>query len=122
MSGRVLRIGLVAVGAFRFKDAVKLVRERGRLMQAAVPLGQGAMSAVLGMAPEKVADVVAKSQAENPGEVVCVANYNSTDQNVISGAKSAVERASKALTEAGATKVIPLPPRPARPVRPTRWT
>jgi len=78
-------------------------------MQEAVPVGQGAMSAVLGMAPEKVAEVVAKAQSENSDGVVCVANYNSTDQNVISGSKSAVELAAKALTEAGATKVIALP-------------
>jgi [acyl-carrier-protein] S-malonyltransferase len=100
---------LVAVGALRFRDAVKLVRERGRLMQEAVPLGEGAMSAVLGMAPEKVAEIVARVQTEDPAEIVCVANYNSADQNVISGAKRGVERAAKALTDGGATKVLPLP-------------
>jgi [acyl-carrier-protein] S-malonyltransferase len=67
------------------------------------------MSAVLGMETEKVAEIVSRVQAENPAEVVCVANYNSTDQNVISGAKAAVDRAAAALTEAGAMKVISLP-------------
>lgn len=100
---------LVAAGALRFADAVRLVRERGRLMQEAVPLGEGAMSAVLGMAPEAVAEVVARAQAESPDSVVCVANFNSTEQTVISGGRAAVERANAMLLSAGAAKVVPLP-------------
>jgi [acyl-carrier-protein] S-malonyltransferase len=100
---------LVAVGAIRFRDAVIAVKERGRLMQESVPLGEGAMSAVLGMALEKVTEIVRAVQGETKDAVVCVANFNSLDQTVISGHKRAVEAASKALVEAKAMKVVALP-------------
>jgi [acyl-carrier-protein] S-malonyltransferase len=99
---------LVAVGALRFTDAVRLVRERGRLMQEAVPLGEGAMSAVLGLPMEKTSEIVAKVAGELTSAVVCVANYNSLDQTVISGHKSAVDSAARAIAEAKG-KAVPLP-------------
>ncbi|MEM7678906.1 MAG: ACP S-malonyltransferase, partial [Myxococcota bacterium] len=98
---------LVAANVMRFEDAVKLVRTRGRLMQRAVPEGQGAMAAVLGLD----ADIVAKTCAEvaEDGSIVSPANFNGPGQTVISGATSAVEEASSRLSEAGATKVVRLP-------------
>lgn len=99
---------LVAVGALRFSDAVRLVAERGRLMQAAVPEGVGAMSAVLGLTPEQVQQVCAQV-ALSPTDAAWPANFNSPEQTVISGSVAAVERAQAALTEAGAKKVVPLP-------------
>lgn len=99
---------LVAAGALTFQDAVRLVRERGRAMQSAVPLGLGAMSAVLGVGPEVVVDACAKIEAELPGECVRAANFNAPEQTVISGSKAAVEAASKALAASGA-KLTALP-------------
>jgi [acyl-carrier-protein] S-malonyltransferase len=99
---------LVAVGALAFADAVRLVRERGRLMQEAVPLGQGAMAAVLGLLPDEVKAVCEKVGAEM-GQVVVAANFNSTEQTVISGSAAGVEAAGRALTERGAKKIAPLP-------------
>lgn len=94
---------LVAAGAIGFADALRLVRERGRLMQMAVPLGEGAMAAVMGLEPAVVREVVA-----SVGGPVSPANYNSTEQTVISGAKAAVEAAKKALLEKGAMKIVDL--------------
>ena len=99
---------LVAVGALPFTDAVRLVRERGRLMQEAVPVGQGAMAAVLGLLPDEVKAVCEKVGAEM-GQVVVAANFNSTEQTVISGTAAGVEAAGRALTERGAKKIAPLP-------------
>lgn len=96
---------LVAVGALRFADAVQLVHQRGKLMQTAVPEGEGAMAAVLGLEPEQVTQICA---AVTSG-VVAAANFNANGQIVISGAKAAVEAASEAADEAGATRVLPLP-------------
>ncbi len=96
----------VAVGALLFGEAVLLVRERGRVMQEAVPAGEGAMAAILGLAPEEVA--AASVEAAGP-EVVAPANYNSPEQTVIAGHAGAVARASKACLERGAKKAIPLP-------------
>jgi [acyl-carrier-protein] S-malonyltransferase len=96
----------VAVGALAFGDAVRLVRERGRLMQEAVPEGVGAMAAIVGLAPEEVA---AACRAAAQGEVVAPANYNSPEQTVIAGATAAVARASEACLQRGAKRAIPLP-------------
>jgi [acyl-carrier-protein] S-malonyltransferase len=97
---------LVAAGALRFSDAVRLVRQRGRYMQEAVPQGVGAMAALLKL-PEGVLDGILAQAAE--GEVVSAANLNSPDQIVIAGHAGAVERAMNLAKEAGAKRVVPLP-------------
>ena len=97
---------LVAAGAIGLEDAVRSVRLRGRFMQEAVPEGQGAMAAILGLEPEKVraaCDEVAE------GEVVRPANYNSPEQTVIAGHAAAVERAQARCKELGAKRAVPLP-------------
>jgi [acyl-carrier-protein] S-malonyltransferase len=97
----------VAAGVLPFADAVKTVRNRGRYMQEAVPAGEGAMAAVLGLHPEAVIDICAKAAAET-GAVVSAANLNSPEQTVISGAVAGVEKAGALAKEAGAKKVITL--------------
>jgi len=97
---------LVAAGALDFADAVRLVRKRGRYMQEAVPAGVGAMAAILGMTPEKVAEVCS---AAAQGQVCSPANINSPAQIVIAGDAAAVERAQDIAREAGAKRVVPLP-------------
>jgi [acyl-carrier-protein] S-malonyltransferase len=99
---------LVAAGACGAAEAAKAVRARGTFMQEAVPAGQGAMSAVLGLAPEKVREICAAVAAET-GAVVSPANYNEPSQTVVAGAASAVEKAGVKLKEAGAKRVLPLP-------------
>jgi [acyl-carrier-protein] S-malonyltransferase len=99
---------LVAAGACGAAEAAKAVRARGTFMQEAVPQGKGAMSAVLGLAPEKVRELCAAVAAET-GEVVSPANYNEPAQTVIAGSAGAVERAGARLKEAGAKRVLPLP-------------
>lgn len=99
---------LVAVSALSLTDAVRAVKARGRFMQEAVPEGEGAMSAVLGLTPEQIAEVCAAVEKEL-GQVVRPANYNSPEQIVISGARGAVEAAGLKLEAAGAKKVVPLP-------------
>jgi len=99
---------LVAAGACGAAEAAKAVRARGTFMQEAVPAGQGAMSAVLGLAPEKVREICAAVAAET-GAVVSPANYNDPSQTVIAGAAGAVEKAGAKLKEAGAKRVLPLP-------------
>ncbi|MBW1659455.1 MAG: ACP S-malonyltransferase [Deltaproteobacteria bacterium] len=96
---------LVAAGVFAFRDAVYAVKQRGKFMQEAVPVGVGAMAAVLGLPSDKVTEICEKA-AE--GDVVDPANFNSPGQVVISGHKDAVERAGALAKEAGAKKVIPL--------------
>ncbi len=96
----------VAAGALPFTDAVRLVRERGRFMQEAVPPGVGAMAAIVGLA---AADVDAACRESARGEVVSPANYNSPEQTVIAGHAAAVERASAACLARGAKRAIPLP-------------
>jgi [acyl-carrier-protein] S-malonyltransferase len=96
----------VAAGALRFADAVRLVRERGTFMQEAVPAGEGAMAAIVGLAPEEV-DAACREAAQ--GEVVAPANYNSPEQTVIAGRAAAVARASQACLDRGARRAIPLP-------------
>jgi [acyl-carrier-protein] S-malonyltransferase len=97
---------LVAVGALRFADAVKVVRERGRLMQQAVPAGEGAMAVILGLEMDQVQALCADAAQ---GEVVSPANYNGGGQIVIAGAKSAVARAMALAKERGAKRALDLP-------------
>jgi [acyl-carrier-protein] S-malonyltransferase len=97
----------VAAGALSFADAVRLVRQRGRFMQEAVPPGVGAMAAILGLAPEQVE--AACQEAAAGGEVVAPANFNSPEQTVIAGHKAAVERACAACTARGAKRAMILP-------------
>ena len=96
---------LVCSGAMTFRDGLKLVETRGRLMQEAVPSGVGAMAAVLGLENE----VVEAGCREAAGDqVVSPVNYNAIGQVVIAGHKEAVERASLLLKEKGAKKIVPL--------------
>lgn len=97
---------LVAAGVLDFRSAVSLVRFRGEAMQAAVPLGQGAMAAILGL---EDADVEAACAEAAQGEVVQAANYNSPGQVVIAGASAAVDRAIELLKAKGAKRAIKLP-------------
>lgn len=94
---------LVASKVMSFEDAVKVVRQRGILMQDTVPAGKGAMAAVLGMKKEEIEAVLPKVDG-----VVSIANYNCPGQIVISGEAAAVEAAAAALKEAGAKRVLPL--------------
>ncbi len=96
----------VASGTFSFADAVRTVRNRGKYMQEAVPVGVGAMAAILGMDPEKVAGICEDAAQ---GEVCAPANINSPDQIVISGNTAAVERATKLAEERGAKRAKLLP-------------
>jgi [acyl-carrier-protein] S-malonyltransferase len=95
----------VAAGTFGFGDALRIVRRRGRYMQEAVPVGEGAMAAILGLDAEKVAQACAES-AE--GEVVAPANLNGAGQVVIAGARDAVKRAGQRAKALGAKRVVPL--------------
>lgn len=99
---------LVAAGACGAAEAARAVRARGTFMQEAVPQGQGAMSAVLGLEPARVAEICAAVAAES-GQVVSPANYNEPAQTVIAGAAGAVEQAGARLKAAGAKRVLPLP-------------
>jgi len=95
----------VAAGTFDFADALRIVRRRGRYMQEAVPVGTGAMAAVIGAD----ADVVAQACREAAdGEVVSPANLNGGGQVVIAGARDAVARAGERARALGARRVIPL--------------
>lgn len=96
---------LVVAGALEFGDALRLVRTRGRLMQAAVPVGVGAMAAIVGLAP---GEVQACCEAAGAGEVVTPANFNGAGQIVVAGHRGAVERAAQAARAAGA-RVVELP-------------
>jgi [acyl-carrier-protein] S-malonyltransferase len=96
----------VAAGTMTFADAVGTVRNRGKYMQEAVPVGVGAMAAILGMPLETVSELAADA-AE--GEVCQAANINSPEQIVISGNAGAVGRAIKLATERGAKKAVSLP-------------
>jgi [acyl-carrier-protein] S-malonyltransferase len=97
---------LVAAGVLAFSDAVRLVRNRGRYMQEAVPPGEGAMAAILGLAPAQVEEIC-KQAAD--GEVVAPANLNSPDQTVISGHAAAVKRAVEIASASGAKRAVILP-------------
>jgi len=97
---------LVAAGALRFADAVRLVRQRGRYMQEAVPQGVGAMAALLKMPEDKLESVLEEAAQ---GEVVSAANLNSPDQVVIAGHSAAVMRAVELAKAAGARRAVLLP-------------
>jgi [acyl-carrier-protein] S-malonyltransferase len=96
----------VAAGTLTFADAVRTVRSRGKYMQEAVPVGVGAMAAILGMHLDRVNDVCTHA---SQGEVCQAANINSGEQIVISGNTAAVERAAKLATERGAKRAVMLP-------------
>src|ERR1700723_1705377 len=97
---------LVAAGGLDFSAAVKLVRARGRYMQEAVPAGEGAMAAILGLPPAEVLEICKKA-ADN--EVVSPANLNSPEQTVISGNAAAVKRAVEIASQSGAKRAVILP-------------
>jgi [acyl-carrier-protein] S-malonyltransferase len=95
----------VAAGALRFAEALRLVRQRGRLMQEAVPAGVGAMAAVIGLPAEEV-EAACREAAQQ--EVVGPANFNSPEQTVIAGHAAAVTRASEICRSRGAKRVLTL--------------
>ncbi|MCC7155893.1 MAG: ACP S-malonyltransferase [Bryobacterales bacterium] len=97
---------LVASGALRFADAVRLVRKRGQYMQEAVPAGAGAMAALLKLPESKLEEVLREA---SQGEVVSTANFNSPGQVVIAGHAGAVRRAMDLAKAAGAKRAVPLP-------------
>ena len=97
---------LVCAGAVDFEEAVALVRERGRFMQEAVPPGDGAMAAILGLGDEQV---IAICERAAEGEVVAAVNFNSPGQVVVAGAAGAVSRAVDLAKEEGAKRAIVLP-------------
>lgn len=98
----------VIAGTLGFADAVRAVRARGRAMQVAVPAGEGAMAAVLALDAAMVAEICSQAAAET-GLVVQAANLNSPTQTVISGSKSAVEKASALCKAKGARRAVMLP-------------
>lgn len=97
---------LVCAGVVAFKDAVKLVQQRGKFMQEAVPAGLGAMAAIIGLDDALIVEACKKAEQ---GEVVSAVNFNSPGQVVIAGAVAAVDRASALCKEAGAKRALPLP-------------
>jgi [acyl-carrier-protein] S-malonyltransferase len=99
----------VAAHSFSFADAVRTVRARGQFMQAAVPAGQGAMAAILGLNLPDIEATCAAVSAELAPEVVTTANLNSPDQTVISGSAAAVARAADLCKELGAKRAVMLP-------------
>ena len=94
---------LYAAGSISFEDGIRILNLRGRYMQEAVPIGAGAMMAVLGLDRDKI-----EKCCLDAGEDVSCANFNSPGQVVISGESSAVERAANLCKKAGAKRVIPL--------------
>lgn len=97
---------LVAAGSLTLKEAVPLVELRAKAMQEAVPAGEGAMAAVLGLDAEEVKGACADSAQ---GQVVQAVNFNSPEQTVIAGHKAAVERAAEACKAKGAKRAVMLP-------------
>jgi len=95
----------VVAGTFAFEDGLKIVRRRGRYMQEAVPVGEGAMAAVLGLDAERVTDACA--EAADAG-VVSAANLNGPGQVVIAGSRDAVAKASDRARALGAKRIVPL--------------
>ena len=98
---------LVAADVMDFQDAVLLVHKRGQFMQEAVPVGQGGMAAIIGLADEVIVDACEKA-TKNAGEVQAV-NFNCPGQTVIAGTTAGVEAAVELLKEAGAKKAVILP-------------
>jgi [acyl-carrier-protein] S-malonyltransferase len=99
---------LVGAGAITFSDAIKLVAARGRLMQNAVPEGEGAMAAILGLYDEQVKSVC-KAAASDSGEIVEAVNFNAPGQVVIAGSTAGVDIAIEKAKAAGAKRAIKLP-------------
>ena len=99
---------LVAADVMRLQDAVVAVHKRGEFMQEAVPVGEGAMAAVMGLTPDEIVAVCQNVETEC-GEAVQAVNFNCPGQVVIAGATKAVDKASEALKAAGAKRAIPLP-------------
>jgi len=97
---------LVATKSLNYFEAVKLVRKRAELMQAAVPSGTGAMAAILGLDDEKVIEICRQSKISGVVEAV---NFNSPDQVVIAGENKAVNKACESMKEAGAKRALVLP-------------
>jgi len=97
---------LVCTGALSFADAVRTVRQRGTFMQEAVPVGVGAMAAIMGVERDTLEQLC--SQAAQ-GEIVAPANFNSPGQIVIAGHATAVQRAMELAKEHGAKRALPLP-------------
>lgn len=93
---------LVAASSLSFRDAVKIVHLRGKFMQEAVPLGEGAMSAIVGADNSKIKEICEQTSGVWP------ANFNSPGQVVISGKKASVETAGEKLKQAGAKRIVPL--------------
>jgi len=100
---------LVAAGAFSLRDGVRAVRARGAFMQEAVPAGEGAMAAILGLEPARVKEACDEAREQEPGKVVEPANYNSPEQTVIAGHAPAVDRAIAGCKAKGAKRALPLP-------------
>jgi len=98
---------LVCGGALKFSDAVLLVKQRGAYMQAAVPVGVGAMAAIIGLDDEAINAICEQTSADSEG-VVAAVNFNSPGQVVIAGHAGTVEQAITALKEAGAKRALPL--------------
>jgi [acyl-carrier-protein] S-malonyltransferase len=98
---------LVAAGAIRFLDAVRLVQLRGRFMQEAVPVGMGSMAAIIGMPAENIRELCEEASTDS-GQVQ-LANLNSPEQTVIAGHKEPVERVANKAKESGAKKSVILP-------------
>ncbi len=98
----------VAAGTLSFADAVRAVAKRGKYMQEAVPVGMGAMAAILALDLAVLENVCRQAQQET-GQTVAAANINSLDQIVISGAKAAVERAAELAKQSGAKRAVMLP-------------
>jgi len=96
---------IVASGGLEFVDAVRLLRHRGEYMQSAVPEGDGAMAAIMGLAPAQVAEICRKAA---DGQVVSPANLNSPEQTVISGHAAAVKRAVEMASAGGAKRAVML--------------
>ena len=99
---------LVAADVMKLQDAVVAVHKRGEFMQEAVPVGEGAMAAVMGLTPDEIVAVCQNVETEC-GEAVQAVNFNCPGQVVIAGATKAVDKASEALKAAGAKRAIPLP-------------
>src|SRR5436305_1544330 len=97
---------IVSVGGLTAPDAAKIVRARGKFMQQAVPVGTGAMAALIGPTPEQAREIC--EEAAN-GEVVSVANINAPGQIVIAGTKAAVDRAIEVAKKKGVRRALPLP-------------
>lgn len=97
---------LVCAEVIAFKDAVRLVQQRGKFMQEAVPAGVGAMAAIIGLDDALIVEACKKAAQE---EIVAAVNFNSPGQVVIAGAAAAVERATALCKEAGAKRALPLP-------------